>query len=68
MLKNWCNLSFRGVRQPTDDEESRKGFNFRTRFLAKFTLSGQSEILRFAQNDKRRDRNDSVDRGFSAIC
>ena len=39
MLKNPCGMSFRGVRKPTDDEESppaqagRKAFVFRARFL-----------------------------------
>jgi len=46
MLKNPLGLSFRGVRQPTDDEESRKALVFRARFLAEFTLSSQSESLR----------------------
>jgi hypothetical protein len=53
MLKNPSNLSFRGVPQARDDEESRPdqiGVS-RARFLAEFTLSGQSEILRCAQDD-----------------
>ncbi len=44
-------MSFRGVRRLTDDEESRTAFVFRARFLAEFALSTQSEILRFAQDD-----------------
>ena len=49
-------LSFRGVPQARDDEESRSGWAHRwppvrARFLAEFTLSGQSEILRCAQDD-----------------
>ena len=32
-------------------EESRKSRTFRARFLAEFILSGQGEILRFAQKD-----------------
>jgi hypothetical protein len=34
LRKNSFGLSFRGVRQPTDDEESRKSIVFRARFLA----------------------------------
>ena len=34
-----------------DHEESRKPFGSRERFRAEFTLSGQSEILRCAQDD-----------------
>ena len=30
------------------------------RFLAEFTLSGQSEILRYAQDDSERARNDRL--------
>jgi hypothetical protein len=50
MLKNPPRLSFRGA---AGDEESRPdpiGVP-RGRFLAEFTLSGQSEILRCAQDD-----------------
>ena len=50
MLKNPPRLSFRGA---AGDEESRPdqiGVS-RERFLAEFTLSGQSEILRCAQDD-----------------
>ena len=32
-------------------EESRTSFTSRARFLAQFTLNGQSEIPRFARND-----------------
>jgi len=35
-------------------------FIFRARFLAEFTLSGQNEILRFAQNDSVRAWNDTL--------
>jgi hypothetical protein len=41
-------MSFRGA---VGDEESRTAFVFRARFLAELTLSTQSEILRFAQDD-----------------
>ena len=42
-------VSFRGA---AGDEESRIALKIlRARFLAEFILSGQSEILRFAQND-----------------
>ena len=41
-------LSFRGA---AGDEESRMSTVRRARFLAEFTLSGQSEILRCAQDD-----------------
>ncbi len=44
-------LSFRGVPRLRDDEESRMSTVRRARFLAEFTLSGQSEILRCAQDD-----------------
>ena len=45
LLKNPFGLSFRGVPQLRDDEESRLVFVFRPRFLAEFTLSTQGEIL-----------------------
>jgi hypothetical protein len=49
MRKNSCDVSFRGA---AGDEQSRIVLKtLRARFLAEFTLSGQSEILRFAQND-----------------
>jgi penicillin amidase len=51
MLRNPFSLSFRGVPQARDDEESRTSLVPRARFLAEFTLSGQSEILRRAQGD-----------------
>ena len=45
LLKNPFGLSFRGVPQVRDDEESRIVFDFRARFLAALTLSTQVEIL-----------------------
>jgi hypothetical protein len=42
----------------SEGEESLRSFVSRARFLAEFTLSGQSEILRFAQDD-------SDQKGFS---
>jgi hypothetical protein len=48
MLKNPPSLSFRS--RPAG-EESRNSFVFRARFLAEFTLSGQRETLRCAQDD-----------------
>jgi penicillin G amidase len=53
--------SFRGVRQPTDDEESRTSVISRARFLAEFTLSGQSEILL----PRLRDQDDSEGLGMT---
>jgi len=50
------------------DEESRMVFIFRARFLAEFTLSRQNEILRFAQNDSVRARNDTLLERFSSPC
>jgi len=49
LRENSIGLSFRGA---AGDEESRTALTtFRARFLAEFTLSAQSEILRFAQDD-----------------
>ena len=47
-VKAWISLSFRGA---AGDEESRSELKtLRARFLAEFTLSAQSEILRCAQD------------------
>ena len=51
MLENPANVSLRGVARRRDDEESRKATGSSSRFLAQFTLNGQSEIPRFARND-----------------
>ena len=42
MPKKTAGLSFRGVPQARDNEESRTSVTSRARFLAEFTLSGQS--------------------------
>jgi penicillin amidase len=63
-----------GVTQTRGDEESRASVAFRASFLAEFTLSGQSEILRGvyperserAQNDRRRDQDDSEGHGMTS--
>src|SRR5579875_1133869 len=61
LLKNLSRLSFR---RADGDEESRKPFIHRTRFLAEFTLSRNTGILPLRcaprQNDTRRARHDKV--------
>ncbi len=55
-------------RSDRDDEESRTALEIlRARFLAEFTLSGQSEILRCAQDDSE-GLGMTAWRGFSAAC
>src|SRR5208337_4103252 len=55
-------------RSDRDDEESRIVLKtLRARFLAEFTLSGQSEILRCAQDDSEGLGMTSW-KGFSAPC
>jgi penicillin amidase len=53
--------SFRGVPQARDDKEPRTSVTFRARFLAEFTLSGQSEILL----PQLRDQDDSEGLGMT---
>jgi penicillin amidase len=53
--------SFPGVPQARHDEESRTSLTFRARFLAEFTLSGQSEILL----PRLRDQDDSEGLGMT---
>ena len=51
-----------------EDDESRIGLKtLRARFLAQFTLSGQSEILRCAQDDSE-GLGMTAWKGFSAAC
>ena len=53
--------SFRRVPQARDDEEPRTSVSFRARFLADFTLSGQSEI----PLPRLRDQDDSEGPGMT---
>ena len=61
MLRNPLSLSFRGVPQARDDEESRTSLVPRARFLAEFTLSGQRETLL----PRLRDQDDSEGLGMT---
>ena len=65
LRKNSFGVSFRGA---AGDEESRIGLKtLRARFLAEFTLSGQSEILRCAQGDSE-GLGMTAWKGLSAAC
>ena len=65
LRKNPFGLSFRGA---AGDEESRIVLKtLRARLLVEFILSGQSEILRFAQNDSE-GIGMTAWKGFSAAC
>jgi hypothetical protein len=56
-------LSFRGA---AGDEESRSALeNFQSEIPRGVYPERQSEILRSAQNDKRRARNDSLNEAFT---
>jgi hypothetical protein len=71
LRKNPFGLSFRGVPRTRDDEESRTALKIlRARFLAEFTLSGQSEILlpRLRDQDDSEGLGMTAWRGFSAAC
>jgi len=64
LRKNSLGVSFRGVPQARDDEESRIVLKtLRARFLAEFILRGQGEILL----PRLRDQNDSLEGFFRSL-